>query len=682
MIARHCRRMENLLVIFFTALLASLAMAKYTNDDVKYLADCLKNSAAEKDVPFAVLTGAGTSCSAGIPLANQLVSEINNRPEFKHHLIRGKLNAAECEDYGLCMGALSDTDRRLLLEPHLKGAKLNWSNLGIANLLKSASVNRILTFNFDNVLQRASGVLGDYLPIYDYSIDPPEDVSYLPDKAVVHLHGQGYGLVMLNSKEQTGSHAKKLKPLLIDTLAKFNLIVVGYSGEADQCFEQLSEIYRGQKRLFWLSHDLDIRSHVKALQQKGGGTFNYFGGVDSDRFMIELGQELGCWPPKILHWPEEHVLEELEGIIPYPEDFPGDDDLKKIRVDLDRLAKIRRENSRKITELLQQGKYEEVIRLADTAQSDDERTSVAWAYTMHGNTLSGRAQEESDRSLLEESFTNFSTALNFKSNMYEALFLWGNAALEYATLNRDREPDPELFELAIEKLERAVSLEPRNHEALNNLSSAQLQLSQLQNNSYLLRMSIANSETAHRLKPHENRPLSLLAFGLSTLASWEKNSKLFKHSFVRYRAALRIKPDDHVALLNWGDALRQYGKMRKCSAALDQSILKYEAALQIKPERSNIFNNYAASLLELFALWPDGEYLSKAKLLASRAEQLSNKANYNLACVYARQESEDDCRMQLRRCKADGTLPSSDHLLTDADFTAFLEKDWFMELLA
>jgi hypothetical protein len=61
---------------------------------------------------------------------------------------------------------------------------------------------------------------------------------------------------------------------------------------------------------------------------------------------------------------------------------------------------------------------------------------------------------------------------------------------------------------------------------------------------------------------------------------------------------------------------------------------------------------------------------------------LEGKASYNLACVYALQKREDDCRALLLRCKADGTLMDAAHMAADHDFEAYWERDWFKALLA
>ena len=128
-------------------------MAKYTKDDVQYLAQCIKGAKSPGAKPFAFLLGAGMSLSAGIPLARDLVKKINAEPEFSMHL-RG-LSDAEKSSYQKCMAKLSKEDRRRLLDPSLRHARVNWASLSVAALMKHEFVSRVLTFNFDSVLARA-----------------------------------------------------------------------------------------------------------------------------------------------------------------------------------------------------------------------------------------------------------------------------------------------------------------------------------------------------------------------------------------------------------------------------------------------------------------------------------------------------------------------------------------------
>ncbi len=191
-------------------------MSKYTAKDIEYLANCLLGSKIAPAKPYAALIGAGVSKSAGIPTAPELVAEINKEAAFSVHL--HGLSVADCENYGLCMAALTLEDRRRLLDPKLDGAKVNWASLALAALMKENLLRRVLSFDFDNVLLRACGICAHYPAVYDFSMNPPSEFSYLKPGAITHLHGQGSRLVMLNPKKETEDHAEKLEAIFRDTL--------------------------------------------------------------------------------------------------------------------------------------------------------------------------------------------------------------------------------------------------------------------------------------------------------------------------------------------------------------------------------------------------------------------------------------------------------------------------------
>ncbi|MGD6739768.1 hypothetical protein ACN08N_21500 [Photobacterium leiognathi subsp. mandapamensis] len=125
--------------------------------NVKDLAEYIKRAKA-KGQPFVLFTGAGCSKSAGMPLASELVDEINQ----KYTLDLKSLSEDEKRDYGKCMSALTKDDRRDLLQGHIQNAKINWAHIVQAILLEQNYIQRVFTFNFDNILARSCGLIGLY----------------------------------------------------------------------------------------------------------------------------------------------------------------------------------------------------------------------------------------------------------------------------------------------------------------------------------------------------------------------------------------------------------------------------------------------------------------------------------------------------------------------------------------
>ena len=96
-------------------------MGKYTQKDIDYIANHLRRRKEDDGKPFNLLTGAGCSLSAGIPLAPTLTKEINEI--FKDDCER-KLNKKQCQDYGSCMSILSK-DCLLYTSPSPRDATLS-----------------------------------------------------------------------------------------------------------------------------------------------------------------------------------------------------------------------------------------------------------------------------------------------------------------------------------------------------------------------------------------------------------------------------------------------------------------------------------------------------------------------------------------------------------------------------
>jgi len=120
----------------------------------------------------AFLTGAGCSLTAGIPLAAQLVREIKDKyPDEIKRLVKPE----QQDDYGCCMGALALGERKELLEPYLRSAKINWAHIALASLIHAEHVRRVLSFNFDSGVSsrlRAARPLPGHLRFWRLAVRP------------------------------------------------------------------------------------------------------------------------------------------------------------------------------------------------------------------------------------------------------------------------------------------------------------------------------------------------------------------------------------------------------------------------------------------------------------------------------------------------------------------------------
>ena len=499
-------------------------MAKFTDADVTNLASTIRRENGR----FAFLTGAGCSLSAGIPLANTLCTEICEKyPNEIDHLTQEQ----RC-DYGLCMGELSLDEREQILKPYLENVKINWAHIALATLIQKKLISRVLTFNFDSVLAHACGLLGIYPATYDFGVSPTNRVNYLAKPCIVHLHGQGSGAAMMNDSEETQTHAKELKPLLEDTLTHLNLVVIGYSGAADNVFETLSALYDGRKRLFWIGHADEPEEYLRPFFKKP--FCKYIGGADADEFLIKLAQQLNCFPPQVFDDPAGHLLSEMKDVAPYPLNNTGTTDI--LQNTIERLNK--HQNVLRLT------KDQSAVMRNDPTEIDLTDSSIsaevkAWAH-------------------IEAGYKHFTTAKE---------------------TNSDTE-----YQEAVKQYEAALNIQPRNHEALNYWGIALYNLAQLRQDPEGLKSAIAKYEEALHIKPNMYDAFFNWGLALFELATKQQDPEGFKKAIAKYKEALYIKPDMHEALKNWGGTALRIWYSTKNPAYLDQASEVLKKAEALKPE--------------------------------------------------------------------------------------------------
>ncbi|MBI3170236.1 MAG: hypothetical protein HYZ22_17265, partial [Chloroflexi bacterium] len=180
----------------------------------------------------------------------------------------------------------------------------------------------------------------------------------------------------------------------------------------------------------------------------------------------------------------------------------------------------------------------------------------------------------------------------------------------------------------------------------------------------------------------------------TALYSWAQTKtgaeadELFKLAGEKYEAALTIKADKHEALYNWGTALSAWAQTKTGAEADELFKLageKYEAALQIKADKHEALNNWGVAL----SVWAQKKIrdeqqslYQQAKEVLLRAEAIKEGcASYNLACVCALINAEEDCQQWLAKSKEFGNLPSRQHLEQDTDLDSVRKKKWFIEFL-
>jgi SIR2-like protein len=263
-----------------------------------------KNTNKRNPVRTALLTGAGCSYQAGIPLARGFVDDIKARFADEYE------RAAE-KTYPVCMGELSASDRHDLICEYIDKAKINWAHISIAQLIRAGFVDRVLTTNFDPLVTRACALLNVYPAVYDMAVVRKGFVAdFVRDLAVFHLHGQRDGFVQLHRKEEVDALREAIEPLFDDTARNRLWIVIGYSGANDPVFRALADRPEFPNRLFWVGfRDEEPSAAVKQELIDAGKDVHWIKGYDPDTFLMQLASRLGAFPPGFFAKPFSHLKE-------------------------------------------------------------------------------------------------------------------------------------------------------------------------------------------------------------------------------------------------------------------------------------------------------------------------------------------------------------------------------------
>ena len=443
-------------------------MTKYSDADITRLVNLIRRQPMRCDF----LTGAGMSKTAEIPLARELVSEIQQ----KYYDEVTRLSVDIRNDYGACMGALSIQERKDLLAPYLANAKINWAHIALACMMKAQHVRRVLTFNFDNVLARACGLLGLFPATYDFGISPADNVEFLSDPSIVHLHGQGYGPVMMNSHEETAGHARKLRSLIDESMTHSNLVVLGYSGEADQVFPIINECYRKVRRIIWLGFSNEPGAHLNPLLSgEHGNLCTYLGGVDADIFMVRIAQELGCFPPEVFTHPAQHLLDSMRDVIEFP--------LSKTNLKIDILRDTRDRLTQKGSDLIinsvsisaMSGRAD---RITETDTNEEKTLTadnkiLAWALFNEALSLQEKFDEDGDINHLHQAKEIYEKTLYLNERFSGSLNNLANTIIDIANHYDDY---TKLYE-ADEILKKATEISPDDDDILQSHGNLLLMIS-------------------------------------------------------------------------------------------------------------------------------------------------------------------------------------------------------------
>ncbi|QWH14972.1 hypothetical protein EXW38_18850 [Bacillus mycoides] len=184
--------------------------------------------------------------------------------------------------------------------------------------MKQGYINRILTLNFDNLVQRACSLVNEFPAIYDMTTSSEFRTDLLFDKSVIHLHGQHTGFILCNTEEEVDAQSKVLQPIFDQLDQKSLWIVIGYSGNNDPIFKLLAKKDIFEHRLFWIGYENNPPSEMLKSDLLSDEKYAFFiNGFNSDDFFVLVSQHLGCFPPTFIRKPFTHLSNTLDTLSRY-----------------------------------------------------------------------------------------------------------------------------------------------------------------------------------------------------------------------------------------------------------------------------------------------------------------------------------------------------------------------------
>lgn len=344
----------------------------------------------DKGLKSTLLIGAGCSKSAGIPLGDEFVEIVK-----KNYL--EAYNKAPKKTFFDCMSALQEEQRHRLIRKYIDKSKINMTHIALACLLKHRYIDRVLTTNFDSLVIRACAMMGFIPSVYDLTSGQYFRIDLATYPAVVHLHGQGNGFVMLTTQEQVKENYEQLRPVFEDNQFDGSWIVAGFAGQGESAFKALCEKSHWNY-LFWYDRKPQPESHLDILFQKPNVFFvNDYS--DSDHFFVTLASTLKCFPPDLFKRPFSFLEGQFKAFAPYHLPIRGiEENLLEYVTPYFQKAKEIESNALPIMEAnssLIAGHYDIVLELFEkNPLAEHLRVSAYWAYIMKGRACVSEARKK------------------------------------------------------------------------------------------------------------------------------------------------------------------------------------------------------------------------------------------------------------------------------------------------
>jgi NAD-dependent SIR2 family protein deacetylase len=250
---------------------------------------------------FALLLGAGCSCSSGVKSAKDMIIELRYKLYENLKIEKGYEEWLKENDwyndekeYQILFEKVYDerAQRRIYVEECIGSATPSWGYIYLANLIGNNYFNVIFTTNFDDLINEACFMYAGYKPIicaHDSSIS---DVRVTSARSkIIKLHGDFLYDNIKNTLKETETLETNTKEKLIQFGREYGLIVIGYGGNDDSIMDILNMMIKSKDffphGVYWCIRKNDkINKKVLNFLQKDRTYLIEIEGFDE--FMAEL----------------------------------------------------------------------------------------------------------------------------------------------------------------------------------------------------------------------------------------------------------------------------------------------------------------------------------------------------------------------------------------------------------
>lgn len=298
----------------------------------------LINTPKPGDCPYTLFLGAGASVSSGIPSAKAMVrhwqksiyksitkgdsdeNDFDNWLNTDYSLWREeKAFYPGQTDYSLLFSYRykQPQERQLYIEKLLEGQKPAFGYLYLSSLIESKYFNRILTTNFDDLLNDSLRRFYDIKPMvcaFDSAISGIRIASQKPK--IVKLHGDFLYNDIRSISNKIHYSFRSLQENMeekIEEMCKgYGLIVVGYSGNDQSVMSAFNNILKSPEYLtyglHWCLHSSKIPPKLQELKNSYPDTIHFYQISSFDKLMEEMHIACNTEMPKVLTEPHKYSL--------------------------------------------------------------------------------------------------------------------------------------------------------------------------------------------------------------------------------------------------------------------------------------------------------------------------------------------------------------------------------------